>query len=328
MIAGSFHPRILFGVVLALFAAGCAPDQSPPQTQASKGTQAAFNSPDAAVGALVGALRAQDAEKLNQIFGPDGDEVVSSGDPVADRAEMVRFLEAFDAKHRLQSEGEGRLTLLVGEQDWPFPVPIMKSDGRYVFDTAAGKDELLNRRIGRNELSTAVVCQAIVDAQLDYAEARPMGGDLPEYARKIVSDPGKKNGLYWPTKEGEPPSPLGELIAEASAEGYGATRPANEPPPPYHGYRYRLLTSQGPNAEGGEADYDVDGHLIGGFGVVAYPAQYGNSGIMTFITNHDGVVYQQDLGPDTEQVAKSMTRFDPGPGWSKVNDIPVATAGN
>lgn len=297
--------------------------QAPPPPQQEK-----FASPQSAVGALVAALRAGDQAELTRVFGPDDSEIVSSGDPVADRAEVDRFLTAYDAKSRLQREPDGRYTLIVGTADWPFPVPIVKSGDQYIFDSDAGKDEILNRRIGRNELSTQLVCLAIVDAQRDYVARHPMGGDLPVYAQKIVSDPGMKNGLFWPTIQGEKPSPLGVLVALASAEGYGTTRPAGERPPPYHGYRYRLLTSQGPNAEGGAADYMINGQLVGGFGVIAYPAEYGNSGITTFITNHDGIVYQRDLGPDTEKIAESMTQFDPGPGWTKASDASRATYGD
>ena len=315
MNVGPSRTCLLIVVCLACAAAvtGCASSAEPKK----------FASPQAAAGALVAALRAHDTAELEKIFGRDGGEIVSSGDPVADRAEGERFLAAYDAQHRLEADlGGNRLTLVVGTRDWPFPVPIVKAEDEknYFFDTEAGKDEILNRRIGRNELSTEVVCLAIVDAQRDYVALRPMGGDLPEYARKIVSDPGKKNGLYWPTAQGERPSPLGPLVALAAAEGYGTTRRADSAPPPYHGYRYRLLTSQGPNASGGAADYVVNGRLIGGFGVVAYPAQYGNSGIMTFITNHDGLVYQRDLGPNTETIARSMTQFDPGPGWARAAD--------
>jgi hypothetical protein len=283
-----------------------------------------FDSPDAAVDSFVSALRNHETAKLKEIFGPDSGEIVSSGDPVADRAEGDRFVATYDEQHRLTRDGEGRSTLIVGKSDWPFPVPIIKSNGGYVFDTDAGKDEILNRRIGRNELSTQEVCLAIVDAQRDYVRMHPQGGDLPVYASKVVSDPGTKNGLYWPTQEGEPPSPLGELVAEASAEGYTPRKDANQPPPAFHGYRYKLLTSQGSSAPGGAADYTVDGKLVGGFGVVAWPANYGNSGIMTFITNHDGVVYERDLGPDTDKIAAAMTQFNPEAGWTKSTDAAEA----
>jgi hypothetical protein len=209
-------------------------------------------------------------------------------------------------------------------------VPIVKSNKGYEFDSETGRDEILNRRIGRNELDAEQVCLAIVDAQREYVARNPMGSDLPEYARKLVSDAGTQDGLYWPTAEGEAPSPLGPLAASAAAEGYTAARhDSGSGPRAYHGYRYKLLTRQGPHADGGALDYEVGGKFIGGFAVVAYPAQYGNSGIMTFITNHDGIVYQRDLGPDTQKLAEAVTEFDPGPEWTRctddgVNDAQVA----
>ena len=311
--------------LLSLLAAGCASSSAPSEGEAPV-NQTTFDSPQAAVDSLVGALRGQDSSKLKEIFGPESDEILSSGDPVADRADGARFLAAYDESHKLQSEADNRHILIVGKNDWPFPVPIVQAQGKYFFDTAAGEDEILNRRIGRNELDAVQVCLAVVDAQREYVALKPMGGDVPKYATKIVSSPDKKDGLYWPTKENEKPSPLGELVAGASQEGYGATRAANEPPQPYHGYRYRLLTSQGPAAKGGAMDYIVNGQLIGGFAVIASPAQYGNSGIMTFITNHDGVVYQRDLGDDTEKAAQSITSFDPTPEWKPLPDAHQASA--
>jgi hypothetical protein len=289
--------------------------------------QATFKTPEAAVDSLISALRTEDTKQLEKIFGPDSGDVLSSGDPVNDRLDAKNFLTMYDQKHALAATPAGDITLIVGPKDWPFPVPIIHDDNKYLFDTAAGADELLNRRIGRNELSTEQVCLAIVDAQRDYVAMRPMGGDLPEYARKVMSDPGQKNGLYWTTKEGEPQSPLGPFVAEAAEEGY-KPRAAGQPSPPYHGYHYRLLTAQGPHAQGGAADYVVNGKLIGGFGLIAYPAQYGNSGITTFITNHDGVVYQRDLGTDTEEAARSITTFDPGPGWTRVTDASIPPDSN
>ena len=315
---------------LLLVASGCAPGAP---------KQAVFSSAEAAASSLVDALRAGDRARLKEILGPAGDEILSSGDEAADRADVDSFLAHYDAGPRVRpgpplggGAGAGN-TLLVGPDEWPFPVPIVKSGRGYVFDTEAGKDEVLNRRIGGNELDAQQVCLAIADAQREYVKLNPSGDEPPQYARKFVSDPGTKNGLYWPTAEGEPASPLGPLAASAAAEGYGASAgPRSAPssssstsapvrqPRPYHGYNYRLLTAQGPHAPGGAADYVVDGRLVGGFAIVAYPAQYGNSGIMTFIASHDGVVYQRDLGPDTEQAARRMAEFDPGPGWEKAAD--------
>ena len=307
------NPRPVWSLLLALpfvlAGPGCAsPSSRPGQKQ--------FASPDAAVRALVGALRAGDHARLEQILGPAGDGILPSGDEPADRADVARFLALYDSGHQIQSGPDGASTLVVGEQRWPFPVPVVSGGGGYVFDTAAGKEEILNRRIGRNELNAQQVCLAIADAQREYVKLNPAGGSLPEYARKLVSDPGTKNGLFWPTAEGGPDSPLGPLAASAAAEGYTARTQPAQGPLPYHGYVYRLLTSQGPHARGGTLDYLVNGRQIGGFAVVAFPAQYGNSGIMTFITNHEGTVYERDLGPDTEKIARAMTQFDPGPEWA------------
>ena len=204
------------------------------------------------------------------------------------------FVASYDEKHSLTSNDDGSKTLVVGDNDWPLPIPIIKDPKKdsWLFNTAAGKEEILNRRIGHNELFTIEVCRAIVDAQKDYARMDPNGDGIPEYAEKFLSDPGDKNGLYWKTNEGEPPSPLGPLVADASAEGY--KRDANNASPPYHGYHYRMLMSQGANAPGGAYDYIINGKMIGGFAVVAWPAQYGNSGVMTFIVSLAGDVYQKE----------------------------------
>jgi hypothetical protein len=212
-------------------------------------------------------------------------------------------------------DGADKATLVVGVQDWPFPIPLVQQDGKWRFDTAAGRAEILYRRIGRNELNAIQACLAFVDAQQDYAEKERAGGGSAAYAQRIVSRPGKKDGLYWPAKAGEEQSPLGELAARASAEGYrgGAQRT------PYHGYYYKVLTRQGPNAAGGELDYVVRGNMIGGFALVAYPAEYGNSGVMTFVVNHQGTVFEKDLGVDTARISGGMTAFDPDASWKKVD---------
>jgi DUF2950 family protein len=275
--------------------------------------QATFASPDDAVHALVNAVREDNRTELKRILGPESPQIVSSGDPVADRKNVQEFLQKYDRSHRIIA-GEGDdLTLVVGEDDWPMPIPIVKDGIAWRFDTSRGKDEILNRRIGRNEMSAIQVCLAIVDAQRERAARDPGGVGLPEYAQKFFSDPGTKNGLFWQTVEGEEPSPLGALVASAAEEGYTADRHA-----PYHGYFYRMLKAQGPAAAGGTRDYVVNGKMIGGFAVVAYPAEYGNSGVMSFIVNNDGIVYEKDLGPDTPRVAKAMTAYDPGTGWKKI----------
>jgi len=307
--------RVLTVAALPLLLTGVGCASGPPPTSPRE----RFASPEAAAQAFANALRADDQAGLKKILAPAADDILYSGDAVADRADVQRFLTLYDEAHRIDSGANGVSTLVVGRKPWPFPVPITLTSGKeYEFDVETGADEILNRRIGRNELSTQQVCLAIVDAQRDYVALNPTGSDLPEYARKLVSDPGKKNGLYWPSEPGEPPSPMGPLVASAADEGYGEpTLASSAPRPPYHGFRYRLLTSQGPSAQGGAADYVVNGKLIGGFGVIAYPAQYGHSGITTFITNHDGIVYQRDLGADTQKVVEGLTEFEPGPGWTR-----------
>ncbi len=239
---------------------------------------------------------------------------MSSGDAVADRAASEAFVAAYDQKHAIVPDGDARAKLTIGTDDWPFAFPLVKVDGRWRFDTAAGKDEMLARRIGRNELDVIDVMLAIVDAQREYASAdRDRNGAL-EYARKFASSAGKQDGLYWPTKAGEPQSPLGPLVVRATGEGYAKQKG----PTPYHGYHFRMLKGQGPGASGGALDYVVRGRMIGGFAAIAYPAKYGSSGVMTFIVNHDGVVYQKDLGPQTATRAAAITKFDPSEGWTAV----------
>jgi hypothetical protein len=282
--------------------------------------QTTFASADDAVQSLITSLRANDKDKLHDILGTDGDKILSSGDEVADRQGIEKFLTAYDEKHQLTPSDDGGMTLVVGNKDWPLPIPVVKDEktNKWSFDTAAGKEEILNRRIGRNELTVIKVCEAIADAQKEYVERDRNGDGVPEYAQKFMSDPGKKNGLYWPTAEGEQASPLGEFVADAVEEGYKApTAPVTEPRP-FHGYLYRMLKSQGSSAPGGALDYVVNGRMIGGFAAVAYPAEYDNSGIMTFMVDFRGTVYQKDLGPDTAKIAREMTAFDPGPGWAKV----------
>jgi hypothetical protein len=295
-------------LVLGALAAGCA---SAPQK---------FAAPEQAADALLSAARAGSTDQLRRVLGSDAKDLISSGDEVADQQALARFVEAYDRKHQLVPAGDRSATLVVGDEEWPLPIPLVRGDrgGKWYFDADAGREELLNRRIGRNELDAIEVCLAIADAQREYARLDPQGAGVPLYAAKVASSPGMKDGLYWPTREGEPPSPLGELIASATAEGYTPRGAGEVGPRPYHGYMYRLLTSQSAAARGGKFDYLVNGKLIGGFGVVAFPAEYGNSGVMTFIVNHDGIVYQRDLGDDTDAIARAMTEFDPGPGWIKV----------
>ena len=277
--------------------------------------QEQFGTPEAAVEALVAAARSGDGDAILKVLGPDGKPIVSSGDPVADSNIRQDFVSAYDAKHVIEMEGDGTQTLIIGEDDWPFPFPSLTKQARWQFDTNEGLDEILRRRIGRNELSTIQVSLAYVQAQNEYASLDPAGQGRGVYAQRIVSRPGKKDGLYWPTAEGEEPSPLGDLAAQAAAEGYKT----GSAPIPYHGYYYRILTGQGAAAPGGAYDYLAKGKMIGGFALIAYPADYGNSGIMTFIVNQDGTVFQKDLGPKTTRLVREITAFSPDDTWTKVD---------
>ena len=277
-------------------------------------TQRRFASVDEAAQALVDALRGGEKKAMLAVLGNDGNRVVSSGDPVSDRRGRERFVAAYDDKHRFEAGG-GKVVLVVGSQDFPFPIPIVPDGPSWRFDTAAGKEEIVNRRIGQNELNTIQVCLAYVDAQREYYTRDPDGDALLQYAQKFASSPGKRDGLYWPTSPGESPSPLGPLVARARGEGY-TKRSAN--PVAYWGYHYRILTAQGKDAQGGAYDYLAHGKMIGGFALVAYPARYGDSGVMTFIVNQDGVVYQKNLGPNSAAAARAMKQFNPDSTWQKV----------
>jgi hypothetical protein len=276
--------------------------------------QRTFAAPEEAVRALVDALKSNDIKALEAIFGPGNEDLVESGDPVSDRSVRERFVKEFEEKNRLEKTAD-KAVLSVGNEDWPFSIPVVKTDGLWRFDAEEGREEILARRIGRNELSVIQVCLAVVDAQREYASKDRNGDGFREYAQKFRSDPGKKDALYWEAKEGEEPSPLGPLAATAQKQGYDIER---DDPIPYHGYYYRILKAQGPDAPGGAYEYVVRGKMIGGFGLVAYPAEYGASGIMTFIVNHEGVVYQNDLGENTEETAQAMTLFNPDGTWKKV----------
>ena len=303
-------PRALSGLFVALF--GCAVLLVPALAAAK---QATYNSPQEAVDALIAAARGGSIADIVAILGPEGREVASSGDPVADAAARARFVAAFEEKHEINQPGDTRATLVLGNDDFPFPIPIVQQGGTWRFDTAEGKEEILDRRIGEDELAAIEVLQAYVDAQREYAEA-DRDGKGPQYARRLLSSEGNTDGLYWPTAEGEPESPFGPLVAEARAEGY---KRRDGGPTPYHGYFFRILSRQGKDAAGGAQDYVVGGRMIGGFALIATPAEYGNSGVMTFIVNHDGVVFQKDLGPDTAREAAQITAFNPDATWLKVD---------
>ena len=272
--------------------------------------QQAFSNPDEAASALAAAVKSGAKQDILKVLGPDGEDIVDSGDDVADKQARDKFVAAYDAKHSVKIDGK-KASLIIGADDFPFPIPLIRVKAGWEFDSDAGRQEILYRRIGRNELDTIQTCLAFVDAENEYAD-KDRGDGVGTYAQRIVSSPGKTDGLYWPSDKND--SPLGELAAEATSEGYKAS----SEPQPYHGYYFRILTRQGRSAQGGDLDYVVRGKMIGGFALVAYPADYGNSGVMTFIVNHVGTVYQKNLGENTEAVARAMTSFDPDKSWQKV----------
>ena len=283
--------------------------------------QVTFASPEEAVRAMVEALNSNDLKALEAIFGPDSRDLMTSGDPVADQFGREQFLKLYDEKNRLEQTAD-KAVLSIGNEDWPFPIPVVKKDGVWLFNTEEGREEILARRIGRNELSAIQVCLAYVDAQREYALKDRNGDGFLEYAQKFASESGKKDGLYWKAKEGDEQSPLGPLFGAAQEKGYTGKQSEGKPAP-YFGYYYRILKAQGKNAKGGVYDYVVKDKMIGGFALVAYPAQYDSSGVMTFIVNHAGEVYQKDLGEKTEKTALTMKLFNPDSTWKKVDEKAV-----
>jgi hypothetical protein len=278
--------------------------------------QKTFATPDEAVKALVKAAEDGNQDEMLAVFGDDGKELVFSGDTVQDKASMESFVKAYKAKHALVTRDQNTRILQVGANDWPMPIPLVNDGGHWRFDTASGKEELVYRRIGHNELGAIAACRGYIDAQRDYSAVGHDGLPAGVYAQRLMSEPGKQNGLYWETKEGETPSPAGPFLAQAGGEGYQSPGGDN----PYHGYLYRILKAQGAAARGGAKSYLVDGQLTGGVGLVAYPAQYRVSGVMTFIINQHGVVYQKDLGEKTSEIAGAMTEYNPDSTWKKVTD--------
>jgi len=293
--------------MLFIFAAGL-PALAAPAVKAQK----SFATPEEAASALAAAIKSGNTRELRTILGPGSDTIISSGDPVADKSERERFVKRYEEKNSIAGSDTGKAILSVGSEDFPFPIPVVKKGTVWRFDAKAGKEEILNRRIGRNELAVIEVLHAYVDAQREYAATDRDGNGTTEFAQKVRSTPGKKDGLYWAAKEGEKESPLGPLAAKAAREGYEKKNTA------LHGYYYRILKAQGKDAEGGAFDYLVNGKMILGFAMVAYPAQYGSSGIMTFIVNQNGIVYQKDLGKNTAKTARAMKRYNPDKSWKKV----------
>jgi hypothetical protein len=305
---------------------GCA-DSAPPLQSAQTAEQApgspgagelTFSSDEQAMQALVAAAKAQDHDKVHQILGPAWKELIS-GDKVEDGNAFKEFAQHAAESSRLQKKDATTSIIYVGKDDWPFPIPIAKTaDGKWFFDTEAGKGEILARRIGANELDTIDVCRAYVQAQRQYASRDHDGSGVLKYAQHIISTPGKQDGLYWPVNPGQEQSPLGPLMAQAESEGY--QQASGKPHEPYLGYHYRILKQQGPDAPGGKYDYVINGNMIAGFALIAYPADYGSSGIMTFIISHQGKLYQKDLGSDTVNIARKIDEYNPDSSWTLVKD--------
>jgi hypothetical protein len=307
---GKFHWATLPKVAaLAVLFTACVPARSLAQRPGQK----AFPSAEDASKALVAAMAANDEKAMLEILGPDAKQIVSSGDDIEDSENRANFVKRYQDMHRLMREPDGTTTLYIGAENWPAPIPLVNKNNSWYFDTDAGKKEILYRRVGRNEMSTIVVCRELVAAQKEYYSAQHS-----EYAQKIFSDEAQHNGLYWKAAEGDPQSPIGPLVASAVAEGYNKGQ--DGPPTPYRGYLYHILTRQGKNAPGGAKSYIVNGKMTEGFAFVAYPAEYRSSGVMTFIVGADGIVYQKDLGKKTEILGKAMKEYDLNSTWQKAED--------
>ncbi len=308
MMRGKLWPALLaFCIAVILFAVSH-------NGFASEARQSRFTSPEEAVQALVAATRADDLKALLAILGPGSSELISSGDSVADNGARDRFVASYDLKHSLETKSPGLVLLHVGADDWTMPIPLVKRGGSWGFDIGKGKKEILNRRIGRNELNVIDVLDAYVDAQHEYASKDCRGTGKVEFAQRFISTPGTRDGLYWEAREGEQQSPLGPLIAKAAREGYRADDTLS----PFHGYYFKILTGQGKHAKGGAYSYVVKDKMLLGFALVAYPAEYGNSGVMTFVVNQDGVVYEKNLGKDTKRLAEAISVYNPDKSWKKV----------
>jgi hypothetical protein len=285
--------------------------------------QKTFNSANEAADAFATAVQNHDGAAMLVILGPSAQDLISSGDSVADRKNQDAFANKYHASHQFLAAGDGRTFLYIGPQNWPTPIPLRQNGSQWYFDTAYGRQEILFRRIGSNELNVIKVCAAIADAQKEYYAALHDGASEHQYAQRFRSTAGTQDGLFWEVKAGsQPESPLGPLVADAADEGYHH-HPGSVTPHPFQGYIYRLLTSQGANAPGGARSYIVNGKMTGGFALLAYPASYRDSGVMTFIVNQDGQVYQKDLGPDTERIASEMAAYDPDATWQPVNQAPA-----
>jgi len=279
--------------------------------------QEKFKSPEDAFGALIKAAKTNDTAGLLAIFGPQGKYLISSGDAVSDSNARKRFVDAAEQAVKFSQLDDNTILAVIGKDACSFPIPLVRAGQEWIFSTDDGKQEIINRRIGKNELSSIQVSLAYVDAQREYARKDRDGSGVLQYAQRFLSNEGKKDGLYWPAAAGEESSPLGPLIARATDEGYTVRKPG-EKRKPYHGYYFKILKGQGSKAPGGELYYIVNGKMTAGFGLLAYPAEYGVSGIMTFMVNQEGIVHEKDLGPKTEELAKAVTKYDPDETWQTV----------
>jgi len=307
----AFSRRSLLALFLCCTVSACFVLTASAATVKQKG----FAAPEDAVQALVKAIKGNDKKEVAAIFGPEAKSLMSSGDPVEDREGGEQFVKAFEESYAIRLRSPEVAILHIGSQDFSFPIPLVKNGSTWVFDGKAGKEEILNRRIGRNELGAMEVLRAHVDAQREYYDKKFGTDGSRVYSRKLFSAKGKKDGLYWPVKEGEEESPLGPLVASAAKEGYAGK---GTKPIPYHGYFFRVLTGQGSHAAGGAKQYIVNGAMTEGFALVAHPAKYGSSGIMTFVVNRDGVIHEKNLGIHTDKVVKGMKRYDPDSTWKAV----------
>jgi hypothetical protein len=307
------HVVILALATLILFAAGCKKSE---QVSAVNGPKT-FASPDDASTAIYEAAKSDNVPGLLAIFGPNATDLIVSGDPVQDKAGRDKFAAQYDQMHRWAKLANGGKVLTIGAENYPVPFPLMKdSSGQWYFDTASAKEEIIARRIGGNELAAVDVLNSMSDAQIEYFSQAHNHSSVYQFAQKFVSDDGKQNGLYWKATDDQQESPLGPLAADASADGYGG---GSQPTPqPFHGYFYRMITKQGGHAAGGAKNYIVNGNMTGGFAILAYPAEYRNSGVMTLMINQDGTVYEKDLGAQTADLAKAITEFNPDATWKPV----------
>jgi hypothetical protein len=312
-----YPTKLLIGLVSSVLVLGTVKAQSQENAAANAQGQMTFSTPEAAAAALIKAAGDYDVPALLKIFGPAGKDLISTADPVQDKNSAIAFADRARQKNAIQKnpKNPNKATLVIGEDQWPSPIPLVKKGSQWSFDTAAGRSEVLYRRIGTNELDAIQVCRGYVEAQKQYAATTHDGSELNQYAQKIISTPGKQDGLYWTDADGKPAGPISEPVAKAIAEGYSVEKPSG-----YHGYYFKILKGQGPAAPLGKIEYVIQGGMIGGFALVAVPAEYRVTGVKTFIVGPEGIVYQKDLGPDSLNIAKQMQLYNPDKTWQATND--------